>query len=79
MEEIDILDLEERLEQTDESPIQRVYGSLLAGSYNHLRAFTRQLTQVAGEPFEPQYMEQAAVDAILEQRSGRSRRPGGGR
>lgn len=79
VEEIDILDLEERLTQTDESPIQRVYGNLLAGSYNHLRAFTRQLTQVTGEPFAPQYMEQAAVDEILGQRSGRSRRRGGGR
>ncbi|NLT42123.1 MAG: DUF2202 domain-containing protein [Anaerolineae bacterium] len=77
VEEIDILDLEERLGQTDESPIQRVYGNLLNGSHNHLRAFARQLSQISGEPFVPQYMDQATVDEILAQRSGRSRRRGG--
>lgn len=77
VEEIDILDLEERLAQTDESSIRRVYENLLAGSRNHLRAFARNLSLVTGEPFTPQYMDTATVDEILADRSGRSRRLGG--
>ncbi len=41
IEEIDILDLEERIAQTDKADIQLVYQSLLQGSENHLRAFVR--------------------------------------
>ena len=39
IEEIDILDLEERLAETGNAAIERVYSNLLAGSKNHLRAF----------------------------------------
>ena len=43
IEEIDILDLQERLAETDNAAIERVYNSLLAGSENHLRAFVGNL------------------------------------
>ncbi|MHA7109930.1 DUF2202 domain-containing protein [Sunxiuqinia elliptica] len=45
VEELDILDLEERLEETNNADIQLVYENLLRGSRNHLRAFTRVLAQ----------------------------------
>jgi len=41
IEEDDIADLETALSQTDKSDIQWVFGNLLRGSSNHLRAFTR--------------------------------------
>ena len=40
IEEIDILDLEERIAQTDKAEIQLVYENLAKGSRNHLRALT---------------------------------------
>ncbi len=43
VEEIDILDLEERIAQTDKAEIQLVYENLAKGSRNHLRAFTSTL------------------------------------
>ena len=43
IEEIDILDLQERLAQTDNADIQQVFNNLLNGSYNHLRAFVSTL------------------------------------
>jgi rubrerythrin len=41
IEEKDIADLKTALSQTDKSDIQWVFGNLLRGSSNHLRAFTR--------------------------------------
>jgi hypothetical protein len=41
IEKTDIQDLEERLDGTDQWDIQRVFGNLLRGSNNHLRAFSR--------------------------------------
>ena len=65
IEEIDILDLQERLAETDNTAIERVYGSLLAGSENHLRAFVSNLKAQAGETYAPQYLSQAAYIAIV--------------
>ncbi len=64
IEEIDILDLEERLAQTDKEDIQLVYENLMAGSRNHLRAFVSVL-EMRGESYSPQYLDQATYDAIL--------------
>ncbi|MEA3336657.1 MAG: DUF2202 domain-containing protein [Chloroflexota bacterium] len=65
IEEIDILDLEEYLAQTDNPDIQEVYTNLLKGSGNHLRAFVRTLERQAGEIYQPQYMDQAGFDKII--------------
>ena len=65
IEEIDILDLEERIAATDHADIQLVYERLLAGSSNHLRAFTSTLARQTGESYTPQYMAQADYDAII--------------
>jgi len=43
IEEMDIKDLVERIEQTDNPDIKAVYENLKRGSENHLRAFTRHL------------------------------------
>ena len=65
IEEIDILDLQERLAATDNAAIERVYNSLLAGSENHLRAFVSNLKSRTGETYAPQYLSQAAYNAIV--------------
>ncbi len=43
IEELDIKDLIERIEQTDNPDIKSIYENLKRGSENHLRAFTRHL------------------------------------
>jgi hypothetical protein len=73
IEEIDILDLRERLAQTDETDIQRVYQNLLNGSYNHLRAFTSALQRQTGEVYQPQYLSQSEYEAIIGGSNGSAR------
>lgn len=74
IEEIDILDLQEALIETGASDIQRVYENLLKGSENHLRAFTSTLLRQTGETYQPQYLSQAAYEAIV---NGDNARGGG--
>ena len=78
IEEIDILDLEERLSQTDQPDIILVYQNLTAGSQNHLRAFVSVLGQQVGETYQPQYLSQAAYDEIMSSQNGRGQRGGPG-
>jgi hypothetical protein len=66
IEEIDILDLEERIAQTDMADIVAVYESLLKGSRNHLRSFTKTLAQQTGEIYVPQYLSQDAYESIVQ-------------
>jgi hypothetical protein len=54
-----------RLTETDNADIERVYQNLLAGSKNHLRAFVTNLKAPTGETYAPQYLGQAAYDAIV--------------
>ena len=65
IEEIDILDLEEYIAQTDKADIQMVYDNLMKGSRNHLRSFVSTLKKQEGEIYEPQYLSQEAYDAIV--------------
>jgi hypothetical protein len=74
IEEIDILDLEERIAQTDKADIARVYDSLMRGSGNHLRAFVSSLER-QGVTYESSYLSPAQLEDILS--SGVER--GGGR
>lgn len=71
IEEIDILDLQERMAATTSADILRVYKNLLAGSENHLRAFVTNLQAQTGETYAPQYMSQDAYDAIVAAGNGR--------
>jgi len=65
IEEIDIIDLEERIAQTDRADIQTVYENLMKGSRNHLRSFVSTLERQSGETYQPQYLSPAAYDAIV--------------
>lgn len=70
IEEIDILDLQERLSQVDNTDIQQVFNNLLRGSTGHLKAFANALQNQAGEVYQPQYMTQEAFQAILGSATG---------
>jgi hypothetical protein len=65
IEEIDILDLQERIAQTDKVDIRQVYDNLTKGSYNHLRSFVSTLKTQTGATYQPQYLSQEAYQAIV--------------
>ncbi|MGW8226925.1 MAG: DUF2202 domain-containing protein [Anaerolineales bacterium] len=82
IEEIDILDLQERLAQTENSDIQRVFNNLLQGSSNHLRAFTSTLSTQTGTTYQPQFMSTDDFQAIIDGANvgnGQGRGASGGR
>ncbi len=64
IEEIDILDLEERMAQTDREDILLVYANLKQGSENHLRAFVNNL-QRNGFEYNPEYLTQEEYNGII--------------
>jgi len=64
IEEKDIQDIElEKAQVADEPDIVQVYDRLLCGSRNHLRAFSRTLTNQGGS-YTPVFLSQAQWDAI---------------
>lgn len=65
IEEIDILDLEERIALTDKIDIKLVYENLMKGSRNHLRSFVSALKNQTGETYQPQYLSQEVYDSII--------------
>ncbi|MEJ2320934.1 MAG: DUF2202 domain-containing protein [Gammaproteobacteria bacterium] len=65
LEELDIIDLQEAIEETDESDIIELYSNLMRGSRNHLRAFVELIEEVTGEEYSAQLLDQEVVDAIL--------------
>jgi hypothetical protein len=65
IEEIDILDLQARLAQSENADIDLVYGNLLKGSSNHLRAFTSTLARQSGESYQPQYLDRDSYESIV--------------
>ena len=79
IEETDILDLEASIAETDHADIQFVYENLLAGSKNHLRAFASVYERVTGEAYQPQLLDQAAFDAIMNETGGNGNGRRGGR
>lgn len=78
IEEVDIIDLETGIAQSDNEDIKLVYGQLLAGSYNHLRAFVNNLGRQTDLAYAPQLLDQAAYDAIVGSTNGRGQGPGRG-
>jgi hypothetical protein len=79
IEEVDIADLIEELEAVEHSDIQRVYGQLLQGSENHLRAFVSNLERQTGEAYQSQVLDQATYDEIVSAASGGGPGQGTGR
>ncbi|HQN31522.1 MAG TPA: DUF2202 domain-containing protein [Methanothrix soehngenii] len=64
IEELDILDLEERMAQTDKEDIRLVYSNLKRGSENHLRAFVNNLER-RGIEYRPEYLSLQEYDGII--------------
>jgi hypothetical protein len=64
IEEIDIEDLQLAIEEGDQSDADYVYERLLRGSFNHLRAFVRNI-ELQGEEYVPVKLSQAEYDAIV--------------
>ena len=65
IEEIDILDLETQLAQTENASLRTVYENLMKGSRNHLRSFTSTLSRQASESYEPQYLSAVVYQSIV--------------
>jgi hypothetical protein len=65
IEEIDILDLEESIAETDKADVRLVYENLMKGSRNHLRSFVSTLERRTDETYRPQYLGQPTYDAIV--------------
>lgn len=65
IEEIDILDLQKSLAETDNADIQQVFNNLLRGSQNHLGAFANNLMTQTGETYVPQYMTTEQYQALV--------------
>lgn len=64
IEEIDIDDLDAAILESDQSDIDMIYGNLKRASFNHLRAFVRNIERM-GVTYEAQHMSQQEVDEIL--------------
>jgi len=64
IEDLDIADLIDAIEDTDNLSLKMTYQNLLEGSKRHLRAFTS-LMKEQGVEYTPEYIEQDLYDAIL--------------
>ncbi|WP_457751986.1 DUF2202 domain-containing protein [Thermococcus sp.] len=64
IEETDIIDLQERIDQTDKLDIIAVYENLMKGSRNHLRSFVKTLESY-GVTYEPQLLSQDEYNSII--------------
>ena len=78
IEDLDIADLDEYLASTGDAAITQVYGRLLTGSENHLRAFVGQL-ESRGDGYEPEHIADDRFEVILEGAGSRGGRGGHGR
>ncbi len=77
IEELDISDLRVALAQTDHADLEHVFGNLMRGSRNHLRAFAS-LLAAESETYEAIYLTQDEFDEIASSPFERgSRRRGG--
>jgi len=64
IEETDIIDLQERIDETDKLDIIAVYENLMKGSRNHLRSFVKTLSSY-GITYEPQLLSKAEYEEII--------------
>ncbi len=63
IEDLDIKDLGEAINRTNNADISLAYENLTRGSQNHLRAFTRQL-ESRGVTYEPEYISSEVYERI---------------
>ena len=64
IEEVDMVDIQNLLEQTEDENIQCLYGNLLKGSRNHLRSFYNKLVGL-GIIYTPQFLSEDDFYAIV--------------
>ena len=65
IETVDIIDIQKEIdEQVDNEDIAIVYDNLINGSYNHLRAFVRNLSR-HGIEYEPLLLTVREYDIIV--------------
>ncbi|HBL77868.1 MAG: hypothetical protein A2W90_01825 [Bacteroidetes bacterium GWF2_42_66] len=72
IEEYDIADLQNLLDNTTNADIQLVYGNLLKGSENHLRAFVKQIG-VNGTTYSPSLLSEDYYVEIMEAQAANGR------
>ena len=65
IEDLDIKDLKECLENSDNQDLAAVFGNLKRGSENHLRAFCSLLSVYGYAPYEAQFLSPEEIDEIL--------------
>lgn len=65
IEDLDIVDLAQAMQETDQSDILAVYANLQKGSRNHLRSFNDLLLQETGESYTPAYLSATEFDQII--------------
>ena len=65
IEELDIMDLQKAIAESNQSDLDGVYENLMRGSRNHLRAFARQYNRQLGTDYQAQLMPADEVAAIL--------------
>lgn len=64
IEDLDIYDLQQWINKTDNADIKTVYENLMKGSRNHMRAFYKLLVQYGGN-YTPQYISQEEFNEIV--------------
>ncbi len=77
IEEIDMLDIVEYMEGTENEAILLVYGRLLDGSANHLRAYVRTWENETGLVYVPRFMSVEYFTEIMAEDGPGSGRQGG--
>lgn len=65
IEDLDIVDLQNAVGQTDNPDIIQVYENLMKGSRNHLRSFVGQLQRSDEAGYQPQFLDQATYETII--------------
>lgn len=73
IEEVDIIDLQEYIDASQNEAIIIMYKNLMKGSRNHLRAFVRNLERKAGVTYEPQYLDLDVYTEIINSPNERGR------
>lgn len=64
IEDLDIKDIQERINQTENMDILFVYNNLQRGSRNHLRSFNKQIEKYGGT-YSPSYISTQKFEAIV--------------
>jgi len=77
IEDVDIYDLQKLLAETTNDDIRTVYEMLLDGSYNHMRAFNKNI-ELSGESYIPVYITTEEYSKILSDQNFKGRGNGTG-